>query len=124
MLLASLALFLRILIPSGWMPAADRLGLMPCFGTAAAMAGGGMANHAAAHRTKPHGTGHSESDKGDKPCAFVGFACALAEPEGLSAPMSAFLPTSILLAALAHSVAVGAGLAAPPPPQTGPPATF
>jgi hypothetical protein len=129
MLLASFALLLRILIPSGWMPAADRVGLMPCFGTVAAttMHSGGMADHAGDHLTGRHGSngsGHSESDKGDRPCAFVGFACALAEPDGLSAPLPAFRPASILLAALAQAPAIGAGLAAPPPPPTGPPATF
>ncbi len=125
MLLASLALLLRILIPSGWMPATDRVGLMPCFGTAAtaAMHGGGMADHSAAHLMKRRDTGHSGSDKGDRPCAFAGFACALAEPDGVSDPSLALISTPILLAAIVTGAAIGAGLAAPPPPPTGPPAT-
>jgi len=115
MLLAVVALSLRILIPSGWMPAADRIGLMPCFGTAPVATT--MAHHAAPHRER-----HEQSDQGDKPCAFVGFACALAEADVFASvgmlPVSQPVPATI-----AAPGAVGAGLAAPPPPPTGPPAT-
>jgi len=115
-LLAVLALGLRILIPSGWMPAADRIGLMPCFGTAAPMASTTrMAHHAASRRE-----GHDKSDQGDKTCAFVGFAGLLAEPDApASAP--ALLVTQSLPPIFAAPATVGAGLAAPPPPPTGPP---
>jgi hypothetical protein len=123
MLLAALALFLRILIPSGWMPATDRIGLMPCFGTVATTAKHGAAtmDHHASPLATSHRGGHRDSDRGDKPCAFVSFACALAEPDSLSGPLPAFVLTPILRAAIVEGVAIGAGLAAPPPPPTGPP---
>ena len=120
MSLIALALFLRILIPSGWMPAADRLGLVPCLGTARAvpMAHIGMAHHA----TSRHAP-HNEGDKSDKPCAFAALACSLAEPSGPS--VARVMPTvaPMVLAASAAAAPIGAGLAAPPPPPTGPPTT-
>jgi hypothetical protein len=125
MLLAAIALFLRILIPSGWMPAADGMGLMPCLGTitATAMPGGAMMAHHASALASRHDSGHNQSDKGEKPCAFVGFACALAEPDGVSGPVLALVPMPLLLAAVSTGARIGAGLAAPPPPPTGPPIT-
>ncbi|PZU06184.1 hypothetical protein [Sphingomonas sp.] len=119
MLLAGLALFLRILIPSGWMPASDRIGLMPCFGMAPVETT--MVSHGS-HHGAPHHQDH-DGEKGDKPCAFAGFACALAEPADTThAPAPLFAARTPSPATLATTM-IGAGLAAPPPPQTGPPLT-
>ncbi|MDO6416273.1 hypothetical protein Q4F19_17945 [Sphingomonas sp. BIUV-7] len=117
-MLAGLALLLRILIPSGWMPAGDRIGLVPCFGVATATTHGPMAHHPA-----PHHDGHDTSDKGDRPCAFVGFACALAEPDGAIGALLPVLLSPAMIAAASSAASIGAGLAAPPPPPTGPPVT-
>lgn len=119
MLLAVLALSLRILIPSGWMPAADRFGLIPCLGTAP---GATTLAKTMAHHATPHRQGHEKGDQGDKPCAFIGFACALAEPDALASAVALPVLQSAPLAVAAPTT-VGAGLAAPPPPPTGPPAT-
>lgn len=121
-LLAALALFLRILIPSGWMPAADRIGLMPCFGTGAVRHSAATMEHDS-HHAAPRHREHPNGDKSDKPCAFAGFACALAEPDALSGAPLAPLATSALLAGFTAAARIGAGLAAPPPPPTGPPVT-
>jgi hypothetical protein len=119
-LLAGLALFLRILIPSGWMPSADRIGLMPCFGIAsgATRMNAGMPHHATSHDGK-----HQNSDQADKPCAFVAFAYALADPDQGSATTMAPVPVAHPTR-VASGRTITAGLPAPPPPQTGPPHAF
>ena len=119
-LLAGLALFLRFLIPSGWMPSTDRIGLMPCFGvaTSAPRMNAAMPHHAASHDEK-----HQDSDPGDKPCAFLAFACALADPDlDFTIAMPA-APAARPMAAV-YGRTIAAGLPAPPPPQTGPPPAF
>ncbi|WP_253717525.1 hypothetical protein [Sphingomonas sp. AP4-R1] len=121
-LLAALALILRILIPSGWMPAADRIGLMPCFGTVSAGHAAAAMDHAGHHAAHRRGD-HPDDGKSDRPCAFAGFACALAEPDVVSGPPLVPLAAPILLGGVAAAARIGAGLAAPPPPPTGPPVT-
>lgn len=135
-LLAS-ALLLRILVPAGWMPASDgRFAIVPCSGSGelgapepspAAHAGhhgygthDAHASHAShAGQDKP---GHHQHQQGqaDHPCTFAGLGFAFAEPV-LPAPPP---PPALLMAARplpALAVSVGRGLAAPPPPSTGPP---
>ncbi|HEU4959514.1 MAG TPA: hypothetical protein VFT56_03830 [Sphingomonas sp.] len=111
------ALVLRIAIPSGWMPVADaggwRLTVCDGMGPAAAMAAmPGMAHHQ--HAPPPH-------DQGDHPCTFAGLALAVALPDLVPVPV---VPAPLAMAppAVAGLVAIGRGLAAPPPPATGPPA--
>ena len=117
--LLACALALRLLIPAGWMPVVDATGLhlTLCSGSgpielpAAHHAMAGMAHH------------HHHHDQGmpDHPCAFAGLGLALAEP---------VLPAIALIAPVVEAtvvvipatVAIGRGLAAPPPPPTGPPA--
>ncbi len=121
--LLACALALRLLIPAGWMPVADAQGfhLTLCSGAgpleippARPMAG--MAHHGAHHHDHHHDQGIP-----DHPCAFAGLGLALAEPVlpaiALIAPVIE-APVAIIPTA----VAIGRGLAAPPPPPTGPPA--
>lgn len=113
------AMLLRFAIPAGWMPVADGSGirLTICTGMGpmdpAAMAGmaGGR------HGLPMPGHGHAD---GDHPCTFAGLAAALVEPllPPLPAPSAgAAMPRK----PAADLVGVGRGLAAPPPPATGPP---
>ncbi|MBY8827056.1 hypothetical protein K7G81_02855 [Hephaestia sp. CMS5P-6] len=113
------AMVLRIAIPEGWMPITDASGtrLTICTGmgpveTMADMAGmAGMSHHKAP-------IGH---DQGDHPCTFAGLGLAAALPDLPPAPklpVTIAVPTLIVLGV----IAVGRGLAAPPPPATGPPA--
>ncbi len=109
------ALLARLASPSGWMPVADAGGvhLAPCDGRAPAMphAMAGMAHHE--HDPK--------SPTADHPCAFAGLGLALAEP--LPPPrLLAPSPARDLPPLARAAVAIGRGLAAPPPPATGPPA--
>src|SRR3546814_9896108 len=70
------------------------------------------------HKEKPaqESTGH--------PCTFSGFSAALDLPD-LGAAVVAPRPvqTALLITRIAE-VAIGRGLAAPPPPPTGPPANL
>jgi len=110
------AMLLRIAIPAGWMPVAQadgwRLTICPGMTSGESVAAmPGMHHHKAP-------VGH---DQGDRPCTFAGLGLAVALPD--------LPPAPALLAAVAEPassapgvVALGRGLAAPPPPATGPPA--
>ena len=122
LLLAS-ALLLRLAVPAGWMPVsgADGTYLTICDGMAPqdSSAHTGMGAHHKALDHRGHDSGH---DRGDHPCVYAGLGLALD---------AARLPVAVLPAALAvliqsrpHILAsVGQGLAAPPPPSTGPPSS-
>lgn len=142
-ILLGAALLLRLGVPPGWMPVHDELGfrLVPCDGHGpveqipatlehaamdhAAMGHAGM-DHAAmmpatvAH--DGHGTGSGEHDHGpdQPPCVFAGLSVPLLSSDVPN------LPSPPLLVAqtpdpLPLHVQPGRGLAAPPPPSTGPP---
>lgn len=104
------ALLARAVIPAGWMVAPAPAGV-----TIVICTGDGMVT--AAIPGKDEGQPRTNTE----PCAFAGLGVA-AEP-----PVLAMLPVpvAIAIAALAPAVALlpGRGLAAPPPPATGPPAT-
>ncbi|MBW4331653.1 hypothetical protein KY084_12310 [Stakelama sp. CBK3Z-3] len=110
------ALFLRVLVPSGWMPTvhADGVYLTLCDGTADTRTMESMdhGRHGKGH----HPSGHSH------PCPFAALGLAIDTPAEPPAPTIAARPLDI---AERRDVAFDrghAGLAAPPPPQTGPPA--
>ena len=113
MALFALVMLVRVLVPAGWMPVADAAGshLALCDGVMAAKPMVGMA-----HGKAPmHHQGPS-----DHPCAFAGPAAAVETPV-LQVPLPPAAPRHA--AVTDHlSAAVGHGLAAPPPPPTGPPA--
>ena len=135
LLLAALLCILlaRIAVPAGWMPIAAASGgvvLAPCSGMGIAtlpaahampateMAGmPGMAAHATHHagdKTERH-----PDPAGDHPCAGAGLAVALAAP-ALDLPAALAVPPPAAPTARL-TPAIGLGLAAPPPPATGPP---
>lgn len=109
----ALAIALKLMVPQGWMPD-SRGGLMLCSGKVAVatpvMAHGGHGRHDAPGKPTA-----------DHPCAFAGLGMAAAPPPPLAAvivpTMASDAPPITPVA-----VAVGRGLAAPPPPATGPPA--
>lgn len=123
-----LCLSTRALIPAGWMPSFTSHGpaLVPCsgFSTAeqslrGAHSGGG--EHAA-HVGKGHDhPGKSKHDVAGQPCAFA--AAALDLPSLASSAGHIELPAPSELFVKPPEVAIGRGLAAPPPPSTGPPIT-
>lgn len=112
--LALMLLMVRALVPAGWMPAQQRgQWITICSGAGVTMAWIGAdgkidKNHAPAKAQK---AGH---------CAFAG----LGMPVDLSlAPLNIAAPAyvALLLPKLTPAITVGHGLAAPPPPKTGPP---
>ena len=111
--LLALALIVRALVPTGWMPVATAQGV-----TLELCAGQSMSPTAAMH--------HGDHDGGkpampDHPCAFAGLGMAAdTAPPPVIRPLP-LVPTSPL-ALPVSAVAIGHGLAAPPPPATGPPA--
>lgn len=118
-LLAFFALAMRVAVPAGWMPTGD-FGLAICTGEGMAAAPAAWAEDWAKRLGKPAPV---KSGKADHPCAFANAGVALAEPLPAPAP--------ILLAAtdaparmMPRALIPGRGLAAPPPPPTGPPATL
>ena len=126
-LLALLCILLaRVAVPAGWMPMAAADGglvLVPCSGmgattlVAADMAGMHMPGMAAGHEG---GEGQRHPDpSGDHPCSGAGVAAAIATPLAM-APVGLPIRPAIVVART-FIVMIGQGLAAPPPPQTGPP---
>jgi hypothetical protein len=122
LLLLVAALSVRGLTPDGWMTmkAADGgIALMPCDGmapTAPMKMTMAMPGH--------HGDDHQQQDhsnRADHPCAFAGIAAldGAPPPMALAAPIP---PEGDLPALIAFDIVPGRGLAAPPPPATGPPA--
>ncbi|HTU13002.1 MAG TPA: hypothetical protein VMG08_19085 [Allosphingosinicella sp.] len=127
-LLLACALLLRGLIPAGWMPAGDGLSIQICadatgstdtgFATAAQRQFEQALGPAADRKAKDRGADHPGKDQ---PCAFAGLATAWtgAEAPALAPPIAVAATLEPPAPAAAF---VGRGLAAPPPPATGPPA--
>ena len=118
------ALIVRVLIPQGWMPAATGGGfsLTICTGMGPMRVtdSPGVAMSPRGMHHMPAGQDHGS---GDHPCTYASAVMAMAEPLlpmlDLLAPMAATIP-----AASSTAVSLGRGLAAPPPPSTGPPSNF
>lgn len=112
-LVLALALALKLLVPQGWMPGAG--GLVLCSEGMSAQAGPVV--HAAMGGDAHKAPGHALPDH---PCAFAGLGLA-ATPV---LPAATLAPPVVPVAAVeraSYVVSVGRGLAAPPPPATGPP---
>jgi hypothetical protein len=107
-------LLMRALVPAGWMPAiADGQLITICSGM-------GEAKLWIDANGNPVETPHDKNPSGDRACAFA------ASLGGFMAPLALCLACPLGIAAVdlpgRLAVAVGLGLAAPPPPAIGPPA--
>jgi hypothetical protein len=121
-------LLARVAVPAGWMPMKDAGGgivLAPCSGMGMIAVAVPIATHesgmhmAAAHEgAEANGKRHPDP-AGDHPCSGAGVTAALTTPiVGLPSAIAlrpATFARSVPLAFVRH------GLAAPPPPSTGPP---
>lgn len=114
--LSVLALIMRVLIPAGWMPASAERGfsIILCTGQGAVSAW--VDDKGEVHEGKPG------DDRASHPCVFAGFGAALDLPSLDSSAAFAFAPAISYLILARGTGAIGRGLAAPPPPPTGPPA--
>lgn len=132
------ALVMRALVPAGWMPVASAQGirLALCDGTGpeapveralhAARASHAMKVTTARGRMAHVMTGMRHEQTPDHPASAPDHPCTFASvTPGIEAPaLAAPLPpmrVTVVPARAQALVAVGRGLAAPPPPQTGPP---
>jgi hypothetical protein len=114
-LLIALALTVRALMPSGWMPVASTHGpvISPC-------SGHGVVDLSVVASGKHHKPSPHKSEKNDRACAFFGLAFA-ADWGGQPPILSTFHNPEEAIS-VSHLIAsIGRGLAAPPPPSTGPP---
>jgi hypothetical protein len=122
LLLIAAALLMRIAVPGGWMPDASAHGwrIIPCSGMAPAghahPAMAGMANHIDAGQAPAKHDHASES-----PCDFAAAAQAASLPDFVPAPAPGFEARPAVPPARLPDSVPGRGLAAPPPPSTGPP---
>lgn len=114
----ALSLLLRIMVPAGWMPASERGGYAIALCTGMGAVSAWVDAQGKVHKEKPGDA------KADHPCVFSGFAAAIDLPAFEGALIIPPLPVGSLLGPLAVTAAVGRGLAAPPPPPTGPPASL
>lgn len=115
-LIVALALFVRALVPAGYMAAGEGRSITVTLCADAS----GTPRQIAVPLGAQHDAGKEGADK-HQPCAFAAMAAALDTPPTIVAP----LPHQPAAAPpyAAQLVGVGRGLAAPPPYQTGPPAT-
>jgi hypothetical protein len=114
--LIACALLLRLVVPAGWMPTTGADGVVRI-----AMCGGmemksvSIDRSGKSHKDAPAG-GHHDP----QPCAFGALGLALDEAPALDLS----LPTvgiAVALLVARQTLVIGHGLAAPPPPSTGPP---
>ena len=111
-----LALAARMLVPTGWMPsfADGRTTITLC--TGAGMVEAWVDADGAIHKERPAG-----SSAHDQPCAFAGLGAVADLPMAAMLAQHVALPAAPLPPFDATNVAIGLGLAAPPPPAIGPP---
>ncbi|MFM2098973.1 MAG: hypothetical protein RLZZ366_512 [Pseudomonadota bacterium] len=114
--LVVLALAMRVIVPAGWMPSA-----MSGHATFTLCTGTGMVEAWVDEGGKIRKSLPGKGKATGEPCAFAGAGGVY-----ITTALAAASPMPLFAAALlvidATQVAVGQGLAAPPPPSTGPPA--
>jgi hypothetical protein len=110
---ALLALWLKILVPHGMMltPTSGGFVMTVCSDAS----GGGTGTVVLEGKTKP------ASDKPEQPCGFAVSAAPGLLPTALPVVLPRLFYGSAAPKGRAGTVAIGHGLAAPPPPATGPP---
>lgn len=105
------ALFVRALVPVGWMPSSQEGRWVSI------CSGAGESQVWLDDQGAPHKSGDKMS--GDGTCVFAGTAALPGTAEtGVSFQVARY---DAAPDAIAAAVTIGRGLAAPPPPQTGPP---
>lgn len=122
MAFAMVAVSLRVLIPAGYMPGGPgEAAIILCTAQGVQTVYVGPDGQRAEQPDTP-ADGHSGKTSADHPCAFSGLA------QAFSAEVAAAVAPALPVAAApilgpTSRTAPGRGLAAPPPPSTGPPLT-
>ena len=112
-----LALAVRMVIPAGWMPsfADSKMTITLC--TSAGMVEAWVDADGKIHKESP-----AKKGLGDQPCAFAGWGGAAYAPIFEVASLAPPFAPQLIHKNSPAAVAIGLGLAAPPPPATAPPA--
>lgn len=116
--LLALALLVRLVIPAGWMPVAGN-GYAITLCTGAGMVSAWVDADGIVHKDDK-----GPAQQGDHPCTFAGLSADLLAGGALSALGHFVAFSGVIVAKPFETVAIGRGLAAPPPPPTGPPANL
>jgi len=114
--LIAFAMLLRVIVPAGWMPTTDADGAIRisiCTGMGPETAY--IDRDGKLHKEAPSGTHHDP-----QPCGFGVLALGLIDPP-LPTLLLPFVAATTVELATSQTVSIGHGLAAPPPPSTGPP---
>ena len=110
------AVLVRVFIPAGWMPTTDGNGMVRisvCTGMGAQTAW--LDRDGKIHKEAPTG-GHHDP----QPCGFGILGLGLETAPDIVTALPALSAIAAMLAAR-QTLSIGHGLAAPPPPSTGPP---
>lgn len=117
-MLLAMALLVRLIVPTGWMPVAGNgYAITLCTGA-------GMISAWVDDKGVVHKDGKGPAQKSDHPCTFAGFSADLASANAFPVLDGLAIFASLIVRGTNRAVSVGRGLAAPPPPQTGPPASL
>jgi Protein of unknown function (DUF2946) len=114
--LIALTLALRVIVPSGFMPTTGSDGMIRismCSGMGPQTAW--LDKSGRIHKDTP-----AKGQHDPQPCGFGALALGAVTPSVLAVEPP-ILPSDIAVFPQSFAVAVGRGLAAPPPPSTGPP---
>ncbi len=114
--LIALALLARMLVPAGYMPTTGTDGMIRisvCTGMGAQTAF--IGRDGKVHQDAPSGSHHDP-----QPCGFGALGLGLDDLPVLNLPLPAIV-AAVTIVAARPVPAIGRGLAAPPPPSTGPP---
>jgi hypothetical protein len=110
----TLVLAMRVLVPAGWMPSGSK-GQMITICTGMGLTQAWLGDDGRLHKQTP-----AEKQQGDQPCMFAGLSAA-SLASGFYAPALPPVYNNAVTDFWLRSSSVGHGLAAPPPPATGPP---
>lgn len=119
--LALLVLALHVVVPAGFMPVRTDRGVVVTLCT-----GRGAVNVVVAHGMAPDKSGHQREDgmAGQSECPFAASLQPIVPPQPWSTLSLPIWQRVFGAIAFALKTGVIARLAAPPPPSSGPPATF
>ncbi len=114
--LIACALLVRMLIPAGWMPTAGADGAMRI----SICSGMGVQSAWIDRDGKVHKDAPASGQHDPQPCGFgvLGLGLDAAPSPTITLPLVA---ASVVALVARQTIAIGHGLAAPPPPSTGPP---
>jgi hypothetical protein len=111
------ALLMRALFPAGWMPSAEKGQMITlCTGTGVEKA---WLGHDGTIKNAPPEQTDDDKNHGNNSCVFSGVA--VANLDQMDAPELLTVTIATQKLKPINSVTIGRGLAAPPPPATGPP---